>query len=332
MVLLQPTIFSAIQPSGELTLGNYIGSLSHWSFIQNNNNCIYGIANLHSITTISQKSNLLKKITLDTLSFYLASGINPNKSIIFAQSDVHEHCQLNWILNCYTYFGELSRMTQFKSKSKQYSKNINVGLLNYPVLMSSDILLYQSNRVLIGKDQKQHLELARNLAIRFNYLYGNIFKIPNVYIPNFCSSKIMALLNPQKKMSKSDSNRNNVIFLLESKKSIFSKISKSITDSENKIYYDIVKKPGISNLLNIFSSLTGIKISILENDFSNMLYQEFKMLVADKIAEVLYKLKNKFFYFRNNESYLQNILENGANQARIKAKITLDKVYNILGL
>ncbi|MCW5197093.1 tryptophan--tRNA ligase [Buchnera aphidicola] len=332
MVLLQPTVFSAIQPSGKLTLGNYIGALSHWVRLQRNNHCIYGIADLHALTTVQNSSYLLKKNKLDTLSFYLAAGIDPNKSIIFAQSDVYEHCQLYWILNCYTYFGELSRMTQFKSKVLQYSKNINSGLLNYPILMSSDILLYYSDRILIGYDQKQHLELTKNIAFRFNYVYGNILRIPHVYIPNIYSSKIMALLNPKKKMSKSDINFNNVIFLLEDKKSIFYKVSRSVTDSENKIYYDMVHKPGISNLLNIFSSLTGIKISVLESDFANMLYQEFKILVAEKIESILSKLRDRFFYYRNNESYLFEILERGAHQARIKAKRTIDKVYNVLGL
>ncbi|CAL4323814.1 Tryptophan--tRNA ligase [Buchnera aphidicola (Pterocallis alni)] len=324
-------IFSAVQPSGNLTLGNYIGSISHWSAMQSINQCMYSIADLHAVTVI-QDANYLRSSILDTLSFYLASGVDPDQSIIFLQSEVYEHCQLNWILSCYTYFGELSRMTQFKTKAKRHNSNINIGLFSYPVLMSSDILLYQSNKVLIGEDQKQHLELARNIAKRFNSLYGNIFTIPEYYIPNQYSSKIMSLSNPTIKMSKSDINHNNVIFLLEEEKSIFKKVYQSITDSENKIYYNINDKPGISNLLNIYSSLTGKNIFSLEDLFHNLSYKSFKHVVAITIIKYLRKLKDRFYYFRNNTLYLENILQSGADKARFQANKTLEIVYSVLGL
>ncbi|QCI27346.1 tryptophan--tRNA ligase [Buchnera aphidicola] len=331
MVLLKPIIFSAIQPSGQLTLGNFIGTISHWSTIQDKYNCIYSIADLHSIT-VSQNLYLFKKNKLDTLAIYLASGVDPQKSIIFMQSEVHEHCQLNWILNCYTYFGELMRMTQFKSKSKINSQNINIGLFNYPILMSADILLYQSDKVLIGQDQKQHIELTRNIAHRFNSLYGNIFKIPDIYIPNKYSAKIMSLLNPYNKMSKSDSNKNSVIFLLDDQKTVLKKISKSVTDSDGKIFYDINNKAGISNLLNIFSSLTGKSILELEKKFFNTTYKDFKYLLANVISKKLNDLQEKFYYFRSQKSYLKNILDIGAYKARKKAKKNIKVIYDILNL
>ncbi|CAL4324426.1 Tryptophan--tRNA ligase [Buchnera aphidicola (Symydobius americanus)] len=330
-MLSKPIIFSAVQPSGNLTLGNYIGSLSHWSIIQNNATCIYSIADLHALTSF-QEHRLLRKITFDTLAFYLASGVDPKKSIIFIQSSVSEHCQLNWILNCYTYFGELIRMTQFKHKSKINSKNVNVGLLNYPILMSSDILLYQTDYIIVGHDQKQHLELAKKIANRFNVLHGKTFKLPSNYKLNDCHVKIMALLNPTKKMSKSDVNINNVIFLLDDKQSILRKISRSITDSENKIFYEPNRKAGISNLLNILASLTGKKISVLEKEFYNVSYNTFKKFVSDTIYYSLNILQEKFLYFRNNELYLQDILDNGSHQASLRAKITLEKVYYKMGL
>lgn len=331
MMGLKPIIFSAVQPSGQLTLGNYIGTISHWARIQERYHCIYSIADLHAIT-IDQKKDILKKNVLDTLAIYLASGIDPKKSILFAQSEVHEHCQLYWILNCYTYFGELMRMTQFKHKSKINPKNVNLGLFNYPVLMAADILLYQSHRVLIGKDQVQHVELARNIAHRLNILYGNIFQIPEIYIPNLYSGKIMSLLNPMTKMSKSDYNHNNVIFLFDSYKSIEKKISRAVTDSDYKISYDVFNKAGISNLLNIYSSLTGTSIANLEEMFSNTTYKDFKFLVTKTISKKLCKLQEKFYYFRNKEFYLRDILEHGAHEAKQKAKQTIQKIYDVIGL
>ena len=242
MINSKPILFSAVQPSGNLSIGNYIGTMRHWSKFQDKYECLYCIADLHALTTLNNNFSLRNSV-LDTLALYLACGVNPNKSILFVQSHVYEHSQLNWILSCFTQFGELSRMTQFKSKKKvkkNYINNINIGLFNYPVLMSSDILLYQTNLVPVGKDQKQHLELTRNIAKRFNILYGDIFTIPDPLISKN-GSKIMSLLDPTKKMSKSDINKNNVIFLLEDISSVFLKIKNAVTDSEipPKIYYDL---------------------------------------------------------------------------------------------
>ncbi|QCI26144.1 tryptophan--tRNA ligase [Buchnera aphidicola] len=324
-------IFSAVQPSGKLTLGNYIGVISHWSNMQKMYNCMYSIADLHAIT-VKQEKKVLKKQVLDTLAMYLAAGIHPKSSIIFLQSEVKEHCQLYWILNCCTYFGELMRMTQFKSKSKINTKNVNIGLFSYPVLMAADILLYQSDKVLIGKDQIQHIELVRNITRRINFLYGKIMKTPEVYIPNLYSAKIMSLLNPMHKMSKSDVNKNNVIFLLDSIQCIVKKITQAVTDSGNKIFYDVYKKAGISNLLNIYSSLTGVSISELEVMFEKTTYKDFKFLVAKIVSKKLYQLQEKFYYFRNKELYLRDILNDGACVAKMKAQKTIDRIYHAIGI
>lgn len=331
MGLSKSIIFSAIQPSGQLTLGNYIGTISHWMHMQDIYHCIYSIADLHAIT-VNQNKTLFRTNILDTLALYLAVGVNPKKSIIFVQSEVQEHCQLNWILNCHTYFGELMRMTQFKKKSKINSSNINIGLFNYPILMAADILLYQSHKVLVGQDQIQHVELARNIAHRLNVLYGHILTIPEVYIPNVHGAKIMALLNPANKMSKSDYNINNVIFLLDNHEAILKKITRSVTDSDNKIFYDTKNKPGISNLLNIYSSLTGKSIAILEDMLMNTTYKHFKLLVAQSISEKLIPLQEQFYYFKNKKNYLRDILDCGACIAKKKAKKTMKKIYSVLGL
>ncbi|CAL4324021.1 tryptophan--tRNA ligase [Buchnera aphidicola] len=331
MSFLKPILFSAVQPTGQLTIGNYIGTLSHWSDFQDRYQCIFSIADLHSMTVL-QDSKKLKKSQLDTIAFYLSVGVDPKKSIVFLQSSVSEHCKLYWVLSCYTYFGELIRMTQFKNKSKIHSNNVNSGLFTYPILMASDILLYHSEYVLIGNDQKQHLELVRNLVKRFNFLYGDIFKMPNICIPQKNNSKVMSLLCPTCKMSKSDANPNNVIFLLEDSKSIFKKIQRSVTDSEQKILYDVNKKAGISNLLNIYSNFTGKSILELEEKFLHTSYKDFKYLVAKVISKTLLKIQEKFYYFRSNEHYLNEILKEGSYRAQYYAKNIINQVYHVLGL
>lgn len=323
-------IFSAIQPSGNLTIANYIGTLMHWSSFQSKNECFYCVADLHSLTTFKNVS-LLKKNVLDTLALYLACGVDPHKSTIFIQSDVYEHCQLFWILSCYSYFGELSRMTQFKSKSKI---NNNVGLFNYPILMAADILLYQSDKVLVGKDQLQHLEMTRNLAVRLNSLYKlDLFNIPLAIIPSK-GGKILSLQDPLKKMSKSDNNKNGSIFLLEESKSIMKKVQISITDSDvpPRIHYDVNKKAGISNLLNIFSIFTNITISDLEKQFSGIMYKEFKNILADVISNKLESLKKCYYLYRNDEEYLKKIANEGSEKARIQAQKMLSNVKFVLNL
>ncbi|WMY95735.1 MAG: tryptophan--tRNA ligase [Arsenophonus sp.] len=327
----KPIIFSGTQPSGKLTIGNYIGAIKQWVQVQNDCECIYCIVDQHAIT-IRQDPKELRKNILDTLALYLACGIDPKKSIIFLQSHVPEHSQLNWILNCYTYFGELTRMTQFKDKSMHYSKNISSGLFNYPILMAADILLYQTNKVPVGIDQQQHLELSRNIAKRFNKIYGTIFTIPDPFI-HTTGAKILALQEPKKKMSKSDYNHNNIIILLENPKCAIKKIKRAVTDSEQppKIYHNLEKKPGISNLIEILSGITNTSILDIEKQFTGKLYGDLKNNVAIAINNILCKIQNRFHEFRNNEKKLNNILLEGAIKAQNKAKITLNKVYEAIG-
>ncbi|ARU92391.1 tryptophan--tRNA ligase [Tatumella citrea] len=327
----KPIVFSGAQPSGELTIGNYMGALRQWVQMQDDYHCIYCIVDQHAIT-VRQDPVALHKATLDTLALYLACGIDPEKSTIFVQSHVPEHAQLSWLLNCYTYFGELSRMTQFKDKSSRYAENINAGLFDYPVLMAADILLYQTNQVPVGEDQKQHLELSRDIAQRFNALYGDIFRIPEPFIPK-SGARVMSLLEPTKKMSKSDDNRNNVIGLLEDPKSVVKKIKRAVTDSDEPpvIRYDIKEKAGVSNLLDILSGVTGQPVAELEKEFSDKMYGHLKGAVADAVSGMLIELQQRFEQYRNDEQLLNRIMKEGAEKASLRARETLDKVYKAVG-
>ncbi|SUB81097.1 Tryptophan--tRNA ligase [Pragia fontium] len=327
----KPIVFSGAQPSGELTIGNYLGALRQWVQMQDEYDCIYCIVDLHAIT-VRQDPEKLRKATLDTLALYLACGIDPQKSTIFIQSHVPEHVQLGWVLNCYTYFGELSRMTQFKDKSSRYAENINSGLFGYPVLMAADILLYQTNQVPVGEDQKQHLELSRDVAQRFNALYGDIFKVPQPFIPK-SGARVMSLLEPTKKMSKSDDNRNNVIGLLEDPKSVVKKLKRAVTDSDEPpvVRYDLANKAGVSNLLDILSGVTGKSIATLEQEFEGKMYGHLKTEVADAVAGMLTELQERYHRFRNDEAFLQQVMRDGAAKARARAKETLDKVNQAVG-
>ncbi|XBC39693.1 MAG: tryptophan--tRNA ligase [Buchnera aphidicola (Chaetogeoica yunlongensis)] len=329
---VKKNVFSAIQPSGSLTIGNYIGVLREWIKIQQDYRCFYCIADLHAIT-VRRASNLLKKNILDVFAIYLACGINPSKSVVFLQSHVHEHSELHWLLTCYTYYGELSRMIQFKEKSLKYFKNINSGLLNYPILMASDILLYNTDLVPIGRDQKQHMELVCRIARRFNKLYGNIFKIPMSRIVHQ-GSNILSLSNPTKKMSKSDINVNGVIFLLDDIQSVIKKIKFAVTDSDTppRIFYDMKNKMGISNLIDIFSGITGKEIVDIEREFYNKSYEFFKSEVARVVADFLIKFQKLYFNFRKNEEYLENLLNEGAKKASIHASVFLKKIKVLIGL
>ncbi|ATA26346.1 tryptophan--tRNA ligase [Brenneria goodwinii] len=327
----KPIVFSGAQPSGELTIGNYMGALRQWVNMQDDYDCIYCIVDLHAIT-VRQDAQQLRKATLDTLALYLACGIDPQKSTIFVQSHVPEHTQLSWVLNCYTYFGELSRMTQFKDKSSRYAENINAGLFDYPVLMAADILLYQTTQVPVGEDQKQHLELSRDIAQRFNTLYGDVFKVPEPFIPK-SGARVMSLLEPTKKMSKSDDNRNNVIGLLEDPKSVVKKIKRAVTDSDEPpvVRYDVVNKAGVSNLLDILSAVTGKTIAELEQEFSGQMYGHLKGAVADAVSGMLTDLQARYHHFRNDEALLQQIMREGAEKASARAQQTLKKVYEAVG-
>ncbi len=327
----KPIVFSGAQPSGELTLGNYLGALKNWVSLQNEYDCVYCIVNQHAIT-VRQDPNKLRKATLDTLALYLACGIDPQKSTIFVQSQVPAHAELGWALNCYTYFGELSRMTQFKDKSSRHSENINAGLFDYPVLMAADILLYQANLVPVGDDQKQHLELSRDIAMRFNALYGDIFTVPEPFIAKV-GARVMSLQDPTKKMSKSDENRNNVIGLLEDPKDVEKKIKRAITDSDEPpvVHYDLKNKAGVSNLLDILTGITGKPIAELEKTFEGKMYGHLKTEVANQVIDMLTGLQTKYHQYRDDEDYLLSIMQEGAQKARAKAEPTLKKVYDAIG-
>lgn len=327
----KPIVFSGAQPSGELTIGNYMGALRQWVHMQDEYECIYCIVDLHAIT-VRQDPEKLRKATLDTLALYLACGIDPEKSTIFIQSHVPEHVQLSWVLNCYTYFGELSRMTQFKDKSSRYAENINAGLFDYPVLMAADILLYQTNQVPVGEDQKQHLELSRDVAQRFNALYGDIFKVPEPFIPK-SGARVMSLLEPTKKMSKSDENRNNVIGLLEDPKSVTKKLKRAVTDSDEPpvVRYDIENKAGVSNLLDILAGVTGKNIAELEQHFEGKMYGHLKTETAEAVAGMLTELQERYHRFRNDEAYLRRVMKEGAEKASARARETMAKVSYTVG-
>ncbi|WP_455818397.1 tryptophan--tRNA ligase [Pseudomonas cerasi] len=327
----KPIVFSGAQPSGELTIGNYMGALRQWVQMQDDYHCIYCIVDLHAIT-VRQDPVALRKATLDTLALYLACGIDPQKSTIFVQSHVPEHTQLGWILNCYTYFGELSRMTQFKDKSARYEENINAGLFDYPVLMAADILLYQTTQVPVGEDQKQHLELSRDVASRFNALYGDIFTVPEPFIPK-SGARVMSLLEPTRKMSKSDDNRNNVIGLLEDPKSVVKKIKRAMTDGDEPpvVRYDVKEKPGVSNLLDILSGVTGKSITELETEFTGQMYGHLKGAVADAVSAMLGELQERYHRYRSDEAFLEQVMRDGAAKARAQAQDTLKKVYEAIG-
>jgi len=331
----KPIVFSGAQPSGELTIGNYMGALRQWVKMQDDYECIYCIVDLHAIT-VRQDAEKLRKATLATLALYLAVGIDPKKSTIFVQSHVPEHTQLSWALNCYTYFGELGRMTQFKDKSARYetsnSESITAGLFDYPVLMAADILLYQTNQVPVGEDQKQHLELSRDIASRFNAIYGDVFTVPEPFIPK-SGARVMSLQEPTKKMSKSDDNRKNVIGLLEDPKAVTKKIKSAMTDSEEPpvIRYDIKNKPGVSNLLDILSGVTGKAIPELEAEFEGQMYGHLKGAVAEAVSGMLTDVQERFNRFRSDEAYLQEVMKEGAEKARARASVTLKKAYEAIG-
>ena len=327
--MLKKTILSGIQPSGNLCIGNYLGALKQWQKLQNEYNSIFLVVDLHALT-VDQVPSDLRNRCLSYVAQYLACGINPSKSKIVMQSHVHQHTELMWILSTLSYMGELNRMTQFKDKSKS-KKNINTGLYTYPILMASDILLYQADLVPVGADQKQHLELARDLAIRFNNKYSDTFAIPNPYIAK-SGSRIMSLQNPNKKMSKSDNNLNNIIALLDEPKVIIKKINRSVTDSGSEIVYDQKHKPGIANLFNIYKSVTGNSIKEIENKYVGKMYSSFKNDLSDILINLLEPINSEYIKLINDKSYLLNVLKDGSDYAHRKSYKTISKVYRKIGL
>ncbi|PRO69664.1 tryptophan--tRNA ligase [Alteromonas gracilis] len=327
----KPVVLSGCQPSGQLTLGNYMGALKQWVSMQDDHDCLYMIVDLHAIT-VRQDPKQLAEACLDGLSLYLACGIDPQKSTLFLQSHVPEHAQLSWVLNCYAQMGELNRMTQFKDKSAKNENNINVGLYSYPVLQAADILLYQADKVPVGEDQKQHLELTRDIATRVNNLYGDVFRLPDPYIPEF-GARIMSLQEPEKKMSKSDSNPNNFIGLLEDPKKLAKKIKRAVTDSDEQanIYFNPTEKPGVSNLLTLLSLATGKSVKALEPEYTDKMYGHLKGDVADAVVALLEPIQNRYAEIRADRAYLDDVMRQGAEKASARAAETLAKVYKAVG-
>lgn len=321
-------ILSGIQPSGHLMIGNYLGALKNWVQLQDQYECYYVLVDMHAIT-VRQDPKELRRRSYDLIALYIAAGIDPKKSVIFIQSHVPQHAELSWVLNCITYTGELNRMTQFKDKSKKYSKNINAGLYTYPVLMAADILLYQADLVPVGHDQKQHLELTRDLAQRFNSLYSDTFTVPEPYIPKV-GARIMSLQEPLNKMSKSDENPNNYIALLDEPGVIRNKIKRAVTDSEKTIRYD-QNRPGISNLMTIYSVISGKSFADIEQEYSNRGYEEFKSDLGNMVADYLSPLQKRFHEIRGDRGYMDDILKEGAKKAYAEARKTLSKVYRKTG-
>ncbi len=321
-------IFSGIQPSGILTLGNYLGALKNWVALQESYDCIYCVVDMHAIT-VRQIPTELRRHTFEALAVYIACGIDPDKCILFAQSHVPAHAELAWILNCYTMFGELSRMTQFKDKSAKNADNINVGLFAYPSLMAADILLYQTHLVPVGDDQRQHIEITRDIAERFNSIYGDTFVVPKGYIPK-TGMRIMSLTEPEKKMSKSDENANAYISILDSRDDILRKFRRAVTDSDASVRR-AEGKDGINNLMKIYSCFTRKDDSEIESEFAGRGYGDFKTAVGEVVADALAPVKIKFDELMADKSYLEGIMKNGAEKASYIARKTLSKVYRKIG-
>ncbi len=324
-------IFSGIKPSGNLHLGNYIGAINQWIDIQNQgNDCIFCIVDLHAIT-VPQDPKMLKKRTKEITALYLAAGVDPEKSSIFVQSENSDHTVACWILDCYTGMGQLSRMTQYKSKSENVKELASVGLFNYPVLMAADILLYQTDEVPVGDDQVQHIELARDLAEKFNSKYGEVFTLPK---PKLLTggARIMSLQNPENKMSKSDIDQNGTIDLLDDIDSARKKIMTAVTDSDNLVKFDLGNKKAISNLLTIYSCLSGKEVSDIEEEYAGKGYKEFKNDLADVVAEFLKSFQEKYSKVTSDMKYIDEILDKGLSKVKPTSSKTLTNMYDVIGL
>lgn len=321
-------VFSGVQPSGMLTLGNYLGAIRNFSAFSDEYKCYYCVVDEHAIT-VRQNPADLRRRTYETLALYIACGLDPKKNTLFVQSHVSAHAELGWILDCYTMFGELSRMTQFKDKSQKNADNINAGLFTYPSLMVADILLYQTELVPIGSDQKQHLELTRDIAGRFNSIYGETFVIPEPYIPRD-AAKIMSLADPAKKMSKSDENENAVIRILDPRDVIIKKFKRAVTDSGSEVRR-APDKDGISNLMSIYSSITGMSDSEIEAEFSGKGYGDFKLAVGEACADALAPVQSEYARLVADKAYLEDVMSEGADDAARSAYRTMAKVRRKIG-
>ena len=321
-------IFSGIQPSGDLSLGNYIGAIKNWVNLQDDYECLYCIVDLHAIT-VRQTPADLRRRTLEVLMQYLAAGVDPEKSCVFIQSHASTHAELSWILNCNTQMGELSRMTQFKEKSKKHEDNINAGLFTYPVLMAADILAYQADLVPVGHDQLQHVELARDIANRFNHFYGDTLTVPEAYIPKV-GKRIMSLQTPEMKMSKSDPNPNGFVKLLDDPDTIMRKFKRAVTDSDNVIKAS-PEKPGVTNLLSIYSAVTDKTIEEAEREFDGKGYGDFKLAVGEAVVSALKPLQTEFDRLAKDKAYVESVYKKGAELANYLSNKTLRKVYKKVG-
>lgn len=322
-------LYSAVQPSGILTIGNYLGAIKNWVDLQNDYDCFYAIANMHAIT-VRQDPATLRQRTLELLALYVACGVDPEKCTLYLQSHVSAHAELQWVLNTFTYVGEMERMTQYKSKCLVHADNINMGLMDYPVLMAADILLYQADLVPVGADQKQHLEITRDIASRFNGIYGNTFTVPEPYILK-AGAKINSLQEPDKKMSKSDPNPNAFISMADDKDTVMRKFKRAVTDSEACVRFDEVAKPGVSNLLTIYSIFAGKTIAEAEKEFEGKGYGDFKAAVGEAVADKLAPIQAEQKRLLADKGYLNGILASGAEKAFRAARKTLSKVYRKIG-
>ena len=321
-------IFSGIQPTGKLTLGNYIGALRNFNILQDEYDCVYSIVDLHALT-VRQNPTELRQACLRTMATFLASGLDPEKNIIYFQSQVAAHAELAWVLNCFTYMGEMSRMTQFKDKSAKHADNINCGLFTYPVLMAGDILLYQANLVPVGVDQTQHLEICRDIATRFNSLYGNVFTIPEGYYPKL-GARVMSLQDPKRKMSKSDPD-DCFISMLDGPDVVRRKLRRAVTDSESEIRFDAENKPGVSNLLAMLCALTGESMDHAVESFAGKGYGDLKSAVADAIVATLEPIQADYNRYMSDKAYLETVYRQGAERAGRMAERTLSKAMKKIG-
>ena len=322
-------LYSAMQATGVLHIGNYYGALKNWVNLCEEYDCFYAVADLHALT-VRQDPAQLRKSARNVLMMFIAAGLDPEKNCIYYQSHVHQHAELAWLLNCFTYMGELSRMTQLKDKSSKHTDNINAGLFTYPVLMASDILLYQSAVVPVGEDQKQHLELTRDIAERFNSIYGDVFTVPEAYFGQ-AGARVMSLADPTKKMSKSDENPNGCVYVLDDKDTIIRKFKRAVTDSDTRIIHSD-DKPGIRNLIDIYCAATGKAIPDVEREFEGMGYGEFKLAVGETVSDAMKPIRDRFDELSRDKAYVDSIIKNNAERASYVAEKTLRKVKKKIGL
>ncbi len=321
-------MYSAVQPSGNLTIGNYVGTIRNWTRYQEEYDCFFAMADMHAITVRQDPADLRRR-TLELAALYLACGVDPNKCALYVQSRIPQHAELCWVLNTLTYVGEMERMTQFKDKSAKHADNINMGLMDYPVLMAADILLYQTNLVPVGIDQTQHVEITRDIAVRFNNRYGETFRVPQALIQKQ-GAKIMSLQDPLKKMSKSDENLNASVFLSDDKDTIIRKFKRAVTDSDSRIVAS-AEKPGVTNLLAIYASFAGITVEEAERQFEGKGYGEFKLAVGERVAETLAPVQAEQKRLLADKGYLASALQAGAERAYKAARKTLSKVHRKIG-